>query len=450
MSIPILDPLIHLFCQKSGLCESDQAKLAPEPAAPKDNSPANAGRVRIFEGITHTRLKNMLAGYPVDAATQKNLDDIFTQDPAGKPDSIDRGTEAQNLAEELQAANHFLWKGKSPLFFKIRSKDIQLYKQQEEVEAWKARGDESFNELGIGKVNHPLAQVARDLGVTHFHNFRSLPAFDRLAQTIANELPAVKISRHLEVLYPASGFHIAPLLTAFRLMDQNLIDTASYTYTEIDKSAFGELCSYAEVLVNKGVCDSFSLKTPKIFGPYGSEGKEYKLELVYKGKTICFTLALNRSGREYYRGEYLPQADIVVIHDPGNNSLKLSYELLSQMLFEKSRGDDVFKAKPQLVIMEGEQDPGYFAPSIDRKATPPAGTSFIPLLGPYGHCDGVPVLGEITGCEFQSAFVYKLHDPALMAEAEKSDSATSLAGKIYQETLTGIQFCGSPPGFDDE
>lgn len=434
---------IDLLCNLTGWCKTgDQAQES------RDTSPAYAGRVRILEGMTPSQLKQLLRGYAPSSQDLKELENIFRLDTEGNPDRIDAGPEAIRLAEKLRQMSRTTWNGDGPLFFRIRNQDIKAYLAQENLSSWENRISAAQQETGIAEVQHPFATFIRALPIRHIQNFRSLGTFDSLAKTVSGALPNLKSTRHLQVLYPGSGAHLAPLITAFRMIDQATIDQATFVYTEIKEEALKYLSMYLSWMVKEGIADAFNVSAPTLFETEIESGKEFHLNLVYGGKPVHILFALNRSGESYYREEYLHNADLVIIHDPGNNSLQQSYALLSQMLFEKSRtGDEAARARPQLVVLEGDKYPKYFLYSLMRRITLPENVTPVIFAGPYGHCDGIEGLGEIKECEFETAHVLPLHDPTLLREAKQASSPEDLRNQLYEEIHTGI---GRLPPYPDD
>lgn len=189
------------------------------------------------------------------------------------------------------------------------------------------------DEFQLSQVDHPLARLFNSVDAAFFHDFRGLPAFDVLATVLVQKIPDIAARRELQVLYPGSGSHVAPLIAAMRLIDQGVIDRARFTFTEIKdySDRIGMLLAEGK---EQGLFDDVKVSEPI---PHILSGSEQTFEITYRGKKIEIVFALNRSGEKYYRREFLKGADLVVIHDPGDGGfLADSYGLFAHMLRQKA------------------------------------------------------------------------------------------------------------------
>lgn len=381
----------------------------PDPEAERSPEP---GWARLLEGLS---LHDLDALVPADALVGNGnpyaIGDLHANFvriiQGGNPERIDPGQEAVDLAWQL--ANHGI-----PPFDRIRGKDINRY-------LWDGKREDVRKEFGLSQVQHPIVRLF-DLAPVHWtSDLRGLPAFDQLADVLPDRVSDVRKSRTLKVLYPGSGSHIAPLVTAFRLIDQDVIDEARFVYTEIEPKAFPRLVDWLTEGAKTGIFEGVSIGKAVEFS---GEGSERSVEIRYRGKTVHVLFALKRSGEDYFRDEYLEGAHLIVIHDPMAGRLTQSFDLLAQILVKKQAG---FPDSDQLVIMEGDPakpDP-YFGMNIPKDLEQAA------LPGPYGHCTGVGGVGEVSGCNYRSARTFLLNDPSLGDLVKKFPTAPQLSDHLY-------------------
>ena len=146
---------------------------------------------------------------------------------------------------------------------------------------------------------------------------------------------------------------------------------------------------------------------------------------------LAHAVELNGRGKDYFRPEYLEQADVVVIHDPGSDGdIQHSFDLLSQVLMAKKTAGI---QKGQLVVME--------------KTTPYDGNGFsggslLPkemwnreLTGPFGHCGGYKGVGEVEGCHFKTAQLIDLNDLSLQTLVQAAPNAAALSFKLFRPEM---------------
>ncbi len=143
-------------------------------------------------------------------------------------------------------------------------------------------------------------------------SFRSARAFYHLA----DEAPIDTSSRSLNVLVPASGSHVAPLVTAMRLMDQNRIDEAKFIYTEINPRTVDNLVS----VLRKWSSFNPNLSEPEIVEyRRGDNGGDITAIRVYwHNRPITIEVKIKDSPKGgYFDPEDASNANIIVLHDVG-------------------------------------------------------------------------------------------------------------------------------------
>ena len=179
--------------------------------------------------------------------------------------------------------------------------------------------------------------------------FRSHEVFWQLAGTVEN-LPQVKETGELRALYPASGSHLAPLDLFHHLIQQGKIEKATIICTEADNFALLQVRSLLQGLQKRKVYSDLKEETKK----YLSGGTENIFTLKYLGKEIKLVFALNRSGKDYYREEYLSQSALWIVHDPGDGTKAYTINLLSS--FMQSLSANHYINQSPIIVMENIND----------------------------------------------------------------------------------------------
>lgn len=332
----------------------------------------------------------------------------------GDPDRIDRGEEAVIVARYFYQCPR--------CEKKIEEKDVEDYTVayfQEKYEKGRGEIAEKYN-LSPDFAFSPITET---IPIEQYSTFRGSRVFEQLADTLPALLTDIPVKRKINFLYPGSGSHIAPLLTAMGLINAEVIDEASFIYTEIDKDSFYNLYYLLREALDKGVFEEVSANTWTTFA--NNDGSERNLTIRYKGKFIHIKFVLNHGGARYYRKDHLDWADVVIIHDPESGFFEGSVNLLSQMLIDAKDG---VSPKNRLVVMEGHSEDYHFASSDTHF---PDGMKQTKIVGQYGHCSGIDYVGEIKNCAYSSAGVFLLNDPPLVQMASKFQDAIELSLAIY-------------------
>jgi hypothetical protein len=396
--------------------------VKPPPPSPLDEEerPADAGRVRIFEGLTYEDFSRDIPEKPGKKDLLRALRMIITG--GGDLRRVDPGDETFFVSTTIRKYG--------PQFLPFRIwpslKDEKLYLEEFEKTDWERRRADIKVEFNLLKVNHHSFQAWFDaVEVSHCHFFRGLPSFDRLADVLLRKIPEISKNQTLNVLYPASGAHIAPLLTAMRLIERGEIRQAKFIYTEINANYFEDLRVLLGKALEKYVFEKVTYQAPILF-PEG--GVERTIELAYQGHPIQLVFSLNRSGSKYYREEYLKEANLVIIHDPGTNKPMQSFDLLAEILLDKK---NEFPKKDQMVIMEGDprfsMHKGWYGNLLL-----PSGLVQEKLAGPYGHCNGNSGVEEVKECAYENSRVFLLNNTALQGAISSHLDAISLSRALYK------------------
>lgn len=197
------------------------------------------------------------------------------------------------------------------------------------------------------------------------HLVKSHGVFFDLAASIQRLNPAILSDRNLSVLYPGSGAHVSPVLTAMGLIDSNAIDTAEFVYTELNPETAKNIYS--------GLMEIGRLK-PGLLESVALNGDT--ITIVYKGKPITIRVDVNteaeaglspgesRSGEifQYMTEEQFKKADLVILHDLYADPDHAILDLL----------------EAQRKIGSGDRLVLATVSSL------PAKNRYLPILGPYG------------------------------------------------------------------
>ncbi|MGH7828641.1 MAG: hypothetical protein ACREP8_00555, partial [Candidatus Binatia bacterium] len=345
--------------------------------------------MRIYEGLTLENFRQSLADRPEKEEALKKLQYILS---GGDPHRVDPGYETVHTAFLFSCRPDNPYRHLIPFKLKVSEADAELYHTERLQGYWEKKKDVVAKVFNLSSVQHPLAHFVKEMPVKHADAIRGLPAFDGLAHVLAENVPELRQDRELNVLYPGSGHHLAPLITAIKLIDEGKVDKASYIYTELDPAYSSLLIDHLRWAVFKGIFDQLTIGK---WVEYPGNGSERLLELSYQGRPIRILFAVKRSGQEYYREEYLKSADLVILHDPGIGYLDDSFDLLAHLLLKRKA---LGLRQNQLVVMEGERKFQH-----NEKINWPGGLGRIILPGPYGHCRPVDGVGEIERCDFSTA-----------------------------------------------
>lgn len=376
--------------------------------------------VGLFENQSPDQIADLLMDGPLKGEALLKLEHIASQD--GDNDKIDPGVETFKAAA-LFCSDTYVSSGNfSALLsgYTITKTGIESYWFNFRESYWDQNRALVAREYRLQRVDHAFTTVLNSLTPDQFDVLRGLAVFDRTDRILLRALPQIQENRSLTVLYPGAGRHVAPLLIAMNLIDRGTIDQAGYFYTEIEPAYIEEIKPILQKMQELGVIDSVVINPAILF----QEGFEQTINIAYRGKPIQITYAINRSGESYYRLEYLAKADLVVLHDPGNNSLSQSYDLVSQMLLQRRKFLD---ERDQLLLMEGKA-------RGNEKGSPTLPLTPYRIRGPYGHCNGERGIGEITDCIYRSAYLFSLADPSFEHLTREYTTIRGLSESLYDSS----------------
>jgi hypothetical protein len=157
--------------------------------------------------------------------------------------------------------------------------------------------------------------------------YKSPVALYNVANVVLNNTDVSK-KRSLNALVPASGNHVAPLLVAMAMIDDQKIDRAHFVYTEIKSDTVENVMS---------ALDMWSSIKPQLSKPEiidsrkgDHDGTITTLRVFWHGRPITIDVKINDSpeGR-YFTSEDAYDADVIIFHDLGNYGQVPTYDTRS-------------------------------------------------------------------------------------------------------------------------
>lgn len=276
--------------------------------------------------------------------------------------------------------------------------DFGTYNRERDLAALESQRGKILKSYEVDNLRHPAVEAMAAFPLRYIGSLQGGRVFYDVARTIEKYYPRLLKDRQLDALYPASGDHLAPLLTAFRLVDDGKIDRADFVFTEIKPEFRYRIEQQLIRLQGAGVIQNLAVLSPQLFS---DGGDETLFSFKYKEKKITIRLALNRSGKSYWRSEDARQSELVIFHDVGTGEKRpLLWPLLEQ---RKEKG----WKHPQVVLLEGrEGESKELGDGLPR--------NFHEVGGQYGHCNiqvtiDTPSRELETGrCEYKSAVMFSL------------------------------------------
>lgn len=226
--------------------------------------------------------------------------------------------------------------------------------------------------------------VNQTLRMELLESLRSSQAFQNAAIVLKGKIDFT--DRTFSALYPGGGSHIAPIVMAMLYMDENLIDTATFSYTEIDPVKLEQLeyilrniasvapsLKYNENDKKSSTCDNTV------------EGTETTLTIFYKGKPIHFRFLLSCSGESYFQPVELSGSKVFISHDSAGEDVYSNIEIVEEYI----RAAKMMNMKQKLppIIMEDLSrsakfyDSGPYVRFLDLEFL----GKVIPVNGAFGH-----------------------------------------------------------------
>lgn len=180
-------------------------------------------------------------------------------------------------------------------------------------------------------------------------SLRSTQAFENAAIALANKIDFT--DRTFSALYPGGGSHIAPIVMAMLYMDADVIDTATFSYTEVNSVKLEQL---EYILKNIGsVIPSlkYDQNDKKSYTcDNTTDGTETTLTVFYKGKPIHFRFLLSCSGESYFQPGELGGSKVFISHDSSGEDVYDNIEILEEYIQAAKIGKMKQKLPP--IVME--------------------------------------------------------------------------------------------------
>lgn len=224
----------------------------------------------------------------------------------------------------------------------------------------------------------------------YFSSFKSAKAMSNLAR-IAVRHTDVARNREACILVPASGHHVAPLVTAMVLIDNDVIDRADYIFTEINSRSVRNILK----ALRKWSSLKPELSPPEKLGQwYGHNyGRIHSIQLYWKGRPIRIFISLNESPRgKFFRQAYAQFSDIIILHDVGlygttPDDVTILPDVFAAALGDRIRDGSSSLHKPRILSINefGRMGnvPGFINPFFAHL-----------LNGQYGHGDPLKVVNN--------------------------------------------------------
>jgi len=167
----------------------------------------------------------------------------------------------------------------------------------------------------------PHANIDKDkLGESG--QYHDLPAFFEISQPIIDSYLKTPEGKDdsVNILYFASGNHIAPLELGFQILEKTDYGRVNFTYTEIDPTYLDDIMTELRELQTNGLISDLSNQN----GPKDTTREEKIITFSYttdagKKKTVSLTFALGKVVEEeyppYFRQSDYDKADIIMAFD---------------------------------------------------------------------------------------------------------------------------------------
>ncbi len=248
--------------------------------------------------------------------------------------------------------------------------------------------------------NNPFRTLSEKLPMSLQHTIKSHQVFWDAASTVASQYPETISDREYSCLYLGSGAHLSPVLTAMNLIDQNLIDSAAFTFTELNPDTAQNifaLLTQINPLLDTGFQDV--------------DINENTVSFTYKEKPITITASIRNPGNvaleyygigstsvyDYYNTDEFAAADVIVIHDIYTMMSDPTRDLMRQ---QEQIGDH----KSRLLIEEN---------TLEEIAPP---YEYTKIHGPYGDAFDA----EIGEPKLLSAIMLDLNQPIALPSHDKA------------------------------
>jgi hypothetical protein len=211
--------------------------------------------------------------------------------------------------------------GEMPEGIKIKNvcefkKINQSYKQEIETKLktnWQMNTFQShlpFQIESFETLFGPLQNMAYSLSG---HNIEDLRSAKIMTQTIKQPelVHRMKAQKHLTILYPGGGSHIAPLNMLMEAVNQKHLVSGKIIYSEIQKISEWKIIEYLKWMRDQNMIKDLSCVSEK-----KGDGHVSSYTFLYQGKKIELVYEVNQGQDNLWANESrLLEADLVIIHD---------------------------------------------------------------------------------------------------------------------------------------
>lgn len=275
-------------------------------------------------------------------------------------------------------------------------------------------------------------QTAPDVYNKYFPTLQAMKSIKALYETgelLWEDFPHLQGKPQINLLYPASGYHVGALSMAMALIDRGASGVDA-VFTEIDGQAVdqGFKILFQWLRANPDFRGDLKIREE---AAKRDEGRRLFSEFTYKRKTIRLTYAWNDSPQGmYFDPSDFESSDVVLIHDTADDVGETESLLLKQVL-PLLRSEMSSKA----IVMTNELDMHPF-----RRGSYDSPWSVLPVrgrrvVGSFGHGGGFPVRNSSVGVTWwsmpeigiswhQSALVFSTNAPLLRNLQDPEDAKT--------------------------
>ena len=175
-----------------------------------------------------------------------------------------------------------------------------------------------FDNSDKDSIHTPFSVLNAERPFSIQHLIKSHEFFYRLADDLVENHSSVIADRELSVVYPGSGAHLSPLLTATHLIDLGKIDGARFVYTELNPNTARDVYQALQI-VDEWIPEYFE----------NVELQDQTVSFTHAGKPVAITVQINvdteigleagesfsRQISQYMPSQYFTSADVIVLHD---------------------------------------------------------------------------------------------------------------------------------------
>ena len=176
-------------------------------------------------------------------------------------------------------------------------------------------------------------------------SLRSFTAFEEFGEIAQRQLDLA--GRTWSGLYPGAGSHIAPIAIALRLIEDDAIDNATCTFTEVDECKAQELEENLRLFAS--IMPDVIFRNEVALQSCGREGIETTYTLLYRGKPITIRFVFNCSTTPlWFQDDDYKNTRLFIQHDSAGQDVQyIAFMALQSMTAAEQNG-----VEPRPLIME--------------------------------------------------------------------------------------------------